>query len=450
MLWATTRRAEAARAAATSVPDTSRRSRLVASKPRFAARGLTDCGRLVSWLMTTSGRAAWTARRTEPGSKASPTAGTTPGTPRAATRASCAGEHGHLVPGRGQRRHQGPADGSRASRDEDPHGPDAMPVRRAPVALAGWTGERAQRLPRCAPGVVRGPGRRPGPTVVGRVRVDGGDRAAPAPPAAAMGRRGGAAGAGVAGGAVGRGVRTAERVQHHATGRRRALDRAGGTLRRGDAGCLLPRQPDPATGQRGPVALRRPPVPGGLARRAARHHATAVPRTRATASPPIGLLVGVLTLAAVVVACIWQHRAASAGRALGIPSRRSPAWGVGSWFVPIVNLWMPYSAVRDCLPPDHPYRPRVLQWWVAWLLAAFLSAAAGASALVSTGVAPGPVRPGRAGVPGGHRLGAGHRGGHRGRPPGRPGQCSRREPGSSGPDRFPDSSSAPGTPATRT
>jgi hypothetical protein len=101
----------------------------------------------------------------------------------------------------------------------------------------------------------------------------------------------------------------------------------------------------------------------------------------------LGLLVGVVTLAAVVVACIWQHRAASAGRALGIPSRRSPAWGVGSWFVPIVNLWMPYSAVRDCLPPGHPHRPRVLQWWIAWLLAAYLSTAAAVCALVSTGVA---------------------------------------------------------------
>jgi hypothetical protein len=102
---------------------------------------------------------------------------------------------------------------------------------------------------------------------------------------------------------------------------------------------------------------------------------------------PLGLLVGVVTLVAVVIACIWQHRAASAGRALGIPSRRSPAWGVGSWFVPIVNLWMPYSAVRDCLPADHPHRPRVLHWWVAWLLTGFLSTAAGACALFSTGAA---------------------------------------------------------------
>ncbi len=99
---------------------------------------------------------------------------------------------------------------------------------------------------------------------------------------------------------------------------------------------------------------------------------------------PLGLLVGVITVAAVVIACIWQHRAASAGSALGIPSRHSPAWGVGSWFVPIVNLWIPYAAVRDCLPPEHPHRRRVLHWWIAWLLAGFLSSVAGATALFST------------------------------------------------------------------
>ncbi len=113
------------------------------------------------------------------------------------------------------------------------------------------------------------------------------------------------------------------------------------------------------------------------------------PAYHATSSTltPIGLLVGLATVVAIVFACIWQHRAASAGRALGIPSRSSPAWGVGCWFVPIVNLWMPYAAVRDCLPPDHPYRPRVLRWWIALLAAGFLTLTAGAFALFSTGAA---------------------------------------------------------------
>jgi hypothetical protein len=104
---------------------------------------------------------------------------------------------------------------------------------------------------------------------------------------------------------------------------------------------------------------------------------------------PITLVVGIVTAAAVVIACIWQHRAASAGRALGFPADRSPAWGVGCWFVPVVNLWMPYSAIRDCLPPDDPHRPRVLQWWIAFLAAWVLSTAAGFCALASSGLALG-------------------------------------------------------------
>jgi hypothetical protein len=100
---------------------------------------------------------------------------------------------------------------------------------------------------------------------------------------------------------------------------------------------------------------------------------------------PVGLLVGALTIAAIVIACIWQHKAASAGRALGIPSLYSPAWGVGCWFVPVVNLWMPYAAVRNCLPAGDPERPRVLHWWIALLLAGFLTMGADTAALFSTG-----------------------------------------------------------------
>ncbi len=84
MLWAMTRRAPAERAAVASVPETSRRKRLVVSNPRFTAKGLADWARLVNWLTSTSGLAASTARVTLSASKASPTAGSTPGTPRAA------------------------------------------------------------------------------------------------------------------------------------------------------------------------------------------------------------------------------------------------------------------------------------------------------------------------------------------------------------------------------
>jgi hypothetical protein len=118
----------------------------------------------------------------------------------------------------------------------------------------------------------------------------------------------------------------------------------------------------------------------------AQRHVQAPPVHSATLSP-LGLVVGALTVAAIVFACIWQHRAATAARSLGYPAARSPAWGVGCWFVPIVNLWMPYGAVRDCLPPDHPERARVLRWWVAWLCTVYLSLLSTVFALFSTGAA---------------------------------------------------------------
>jgi hypothetical protein len=102
---------------------------------------------------------------------------------------------------------------------------------------------------------------------------------------------------------------------------------------------------------------------------------------------PVGVVVGTVTIAAVVFACIWQYRAASGARALGYPAKRSPGWGVGCWFVPIVNLWMPYGAVRDCLPPGHPERARVLHWWVAWLCAVYLSLLSSVFAFFSSGTA---------------------------------------------------------------
>jgi Domain of unknown function (DUF4328)/Protein of unknown function (DUF2510) len=98
-------------------------------------------------------------------------------------------------------------------------------------------------------------------------------------------------------------------------------------------------------------------------------------------------LLFVVTCGAVILTLVWQHRAASAGRALGIPSRHSPAWGVGAWFVPVVNLWIPYFALRDCLPPGDPRRAHVLQWWTAGLIAGTFGIAAGITAFFSSGAA---------------------------------------------------------------
>jgi hypothetical protein len=89
-----------------------------------------------------------------------------------------------------------------------------------------------------------------------------------------------------------------------------------------------------------------------------------VPVWNRVAAPVIGLI----NLGGFVLFLVWQSRAATTARALGYPARRSPALGVGGWFIPVCNLWFPYQAIRDCLPPTHPGRRLVLHMWL-WLVA---------------------------------------------------------------------------------
>lgn len=74
-------------------------------------------------------------------------------------------------------------------------------------------------------------------------------------------------------------------------------------------------------------------------------------------------LVSLPVLAAEIIFLIWQYRAAMVAKGLGFPARHSPGWGVASWFVPIVQVWMPYQAVRDLLPLEHPTRRKLAYWW---------------------------------------------------------------------------------------
>src|SRR6516165_5047210 len=204
MLCAMTRRTPAPRAAATSVPETSRRSRLVRSKPRFIATGLTVWGRLVNWLTTTSGCADWTARVRASASKASPTAATIPGTPRAATRpsrrekttTSCPAAASEVTSGRPMapvppatkiRIHaEATQAGGMDAEATQAGGMDAEAtqarVQERGGALAGCRDEPAQRLPGRAPGLVPGPGRRARTALVGRLRLEKCDQAIASPP----------------------------------------------------------------------------------------------------------------------------------------------------------------------------------------------------------------------------------------------------------------------------
>lgn len=98
-----------------------------------------------------------------------------------------------------------------------------------------------------------------------------------------------------------------------------------------------------------------------------------------------------LLLLVAVLFLLWQYHAATTAAALGYPAVRSPGLGVGSWFIPVVNLWFPYQALRDLLPPSHRMRRRALPAWLAYLAAWMLTAITFEVALFS---GPGAVVPG--------------------------------------------------------
>lgn len=68
-----------------------------------------------------------------------------------------------------------------------------------------------------------------------------------------------------------------------------------------------------------------------------------------------------------VLLLMWQFQAAKTARLLFLPARRSPGLGVGAWFIPVVGLWFPYQAIRDCLPPGDQGRSVVARMWAFWI-----------------------------------------------------------------------------------
>lgn len=92
---------------------------------------------------------------------------------------------------------------------------------------------------------------------------------------------------------------------------------------------------------------------------------------------------GIIYLTTVVFFCIWLYRAYDNLRAFNSVSRLdySPGWAVGSFFIPFVNLVMPYRAVKEVWeksgPPEEallsaPNPPALFPiWWLFWLLASF-------------------------------------------------------------------------------
>ncbi len=87
------------------------------------------------------------------------------------------------------------------------------------------------------------------------------------------------------------------------------------------------------------------------------------------AFPPYLFILSLASLAAAILLLVGQHRAAKAAQRLRLPATHRPGWGVGFWFIPIANFFCPYQAIRDCLPPGHPGRRRILRFWLLYLAA---------------------------------------------------------------------------------
>jgi len=68
----------------------------------------------------------------------------------------------------------------------------------------------------------------------------------------------------------------------------------------------------------------------------------------------LGLATIAVYIATVIVFLMWLHRVAKNVAAFGEPLQHSPGWAVGSFFVPIMNLFVPYQAVRDVWKKSDP------------------------------------------------------------------------------------------------
>jgi hypothetical protein len=91
----------------------------------------------------------------------------------------------------------------------------------------------------------------------------------------------------------------------------------------------------------------------------------------------VGIVSLVLYLVTALVFCRWVHRAHANLDALGAEGLEfTPGWAVGFFFVPVMNLWKPYEAMKDLWAASHdPERWRALSpgdlvsvWWFLWVV----------------------------------------------------------------------------------
>lgn len=82
-----------------------------------------------------------------------------------------------------------------------------------------------------------------------------------------------------------------------------------------------------------------------------------------------------LFVGTIVVWCLWQHRSTRTARDLVSGMELSAAWAVGCWFVPIINYFKPFQAMRELWRASlgtpawrgQPTWTVLGWWWATWL-----------------------------------------------------------------------------------
>ena len=101
----------------------------------------------------------------------------------------------------------------------------------------------------------------------------------------------------------------------------------------------------------------------------------------------LGLLTVFIFIATVIVFCMWLYRCSENLRAFGYWRSQighSAGWAVGSFFVPIANLFVPYQATKEVWQKSRPSNSEMFSlsdsppgffsaWWAFWLLSNFAS-----------------------------------------------------------------------------
>lgn len=69
----------------------------------------------------------------------------------------------------------------------------------------------------------------------------------------------------------------------------------------------------------------------------------------------LGVLYVVIFLVTGILFLLWTYLANRNARSLGATGMKfTPGWAIGWYFIPILNLWKPYQALRETFKASHP------------------------------------------------------------------------------------------------